>query len=108
MLADLDKEDVKPAPKPAADEKPAEKPAEDVKPAEKPAEEAKPAEASAETKPVEKPAEPAVKLSPEDAALIAEMRATEQVRREAMDREAKRELEEARDAMMVKRYEEAV
>ena len=118
--------------KPAAEEKPAEeaKPAEAVaeapaeaKPAEEAAstEEAKPAEAVAEAKPAESTeetasADPKPKtLSPKpqtpadpDAELIENIRATELLRRQALDVQARSEIEEARAAMEAGEYPDAV
>ena len=122
--------------KPAEEAKPAEeeKPAEEAKPAEavaeapaeeKPAEEAKPAEAVAEAPAEAKPAESAEEtasaepkpkaLDPKpatppdpDAELLENIRATELLRRTALDTQAKREIESARAAMESGEYSEAV
>ena len=99
---------------PAAEEKPAEEPAAEAKaePAaeEKPAEEA--ASAAAEE---EKPAEPVAEAKPveekpvnSDAELIENLRVTEKLRREALDKQASREINEARQAMSDAEYDEAV
>ncbi|MBQ3288980.1 MAG: hypothetical protein IJH50_06175 [Kiritimatiellae bacterium] len=97
---------------PAADEKPveAEKPAEAAEPAaaapEAPAEAAKPAvpeTPAAETKPAELPAP----VNP-DAELIENIRATERLRRQSLDMQAKQEITEAREAMEGREYAEAV
>ena len=95
---------VKPAAKPA--ETPAEKPvapsAEVAESAAAPATEA-PAKAAA---PIEKK-EAAAPANP-DAELLANIRATEELRRRALDNQAKREIEEARASMENGEYTEAV
>ena len=78
---------------PAAEAKPAEAPAAEAKPAEAPAAEAKPA--------AEKPVDA-------NEELIANIRATEKLRREALDKQASREISEARQAMSDAEYDEAV
>ena len=110
----------KPAEKPAEAAKPAsaEKPAEEAKPApaEKPAEAAKPAPAEkpaeeVAAKPAEKPAEaakPAPAVADPDAELIADIRATEKLRRNALDAQAGREIAEARACMENGEFNEAV
>ena len=97
-------EAAKPAPVEEAKAEPAEKPAEAAKPApveeaiaasaEKPAEAAKPAPASAAADP--------------DAELIADIRATEKLRRSALDAQAGREIAQARQCMENGEYNEAV
>ena len=105
LLKDLEEEVTKKpaeASAPAADEKPAEEAkAEEPAPAaeEQPAEEAKaeePAPVAAE-KPVNS-----------DAELIENLRTTEKLRREALDKQASREINEARQAMAGEEYDEAV
>ncbi|MBO7654955.1 MAG: hypothetical protein J6U40_08535, partial [Kiritimatiellae bacterium] len=113
--------------KPAEVAKPAEaaKPADEAKPAEaeKPADEAKPAEAEkpADEKPAEaeKPAaepaaaEPAVAAQPaaepvdDAAALISELETLERIRRKSLDDHGYSALEEARQLMLEKDYENA-
>lgn len=95
-----------PAPAAAEEEKPAEEPVAEAKPAEESApavaEEAKPAEPVAEVKPVEE------KPVNSDAELIENLRTTEKLRREALDKQAAREINEARQAMSDAEYDEAV
>ena len=103
------------AEKPAEAEKPAvaEKPAEAEKPAvaEKPAEAEKPAVAEKAEAPVapakSATAEKAAEVDP-DAELIADIRATEKLRREALDSQAAREIAEARECMENGDFSEAV
>ena len=129
LLKDLENEAV--AKKPAAKEQAAapvateaaaeEKPAEAEKPAaeEKPVEEKKVEESvatvnelAAEVKEEKKPLEqkkvaPAAPANP-DAELIANLRATETLRRVALDTQAKREIDDARECMENEEYSEAV
>ena len=129
LLKDLENEAV--AKKPAAKEQAAapvateaaaeEKPAEEEKPAaeEKPVEEKKVEESvatvnelAAEVKEEKKPLEqkkvaPAAPAKP-DAELIANLRATETLRRVALDTQAKREIDDARECMENEEYSEAV
>ena len=95
-------------PAPAAEEKPAEEvKAEEPAPAaeEQPAEEVKAEEPAEEAK-----AEPVVAEKPvnSDAELIENLRTTEKLRREALDKQASREINEARQAMAGEEYDEAV
>ena len=89
------------APKPEAEKKEEAKPAED----EKPAEEAKPAEA--EAKPIQNKIEPVADPVNPDAALISDLVATETLRRQALDAQAKKELGVARAAMEARDWETA-
>ena len=112
-------EEAKPAPvaeaKPAEEAKPAPvaeaKPAEEAKPAPvaeaKPAEEAKPAPV-AEAKPAEETKPAPAKADDPDAELIADIRATEKLRRTALDAQAGREIAEARTFMENGEYADAV
>ena len=99
-------EEAKPAAeeaKPAAEEAKAEEPA-----AEEPKAEVPKAEAAApqeEAKPAAVAAKPA---EAQDAELIENIRATEKLRREALDAQAKREITEARQNMSDAEYTEAV
>ena len=96
--------------KPAAEEPKAEvaAPQEEAKPAaEEPKAEEPKAEAAAPQE--EKPAVAAAKsVAEQDAELIENIRATEKLRREALDAQAKREIKEARQNMADAEYTEAV
>ena len=100
------------AAEPAAEEaKPAEDaPAAEEAPAAEPVAEEKPAEEAPAAEPVaeEKPASVAPVAANSDAELIENLRTTEKLRREALDKQASREINEARQAMSDAEYDEAV
>ena len=113
--------EAKPAEEAKAEEVKAEEPVAEAKPEEKKAEEAKPAEeekvaeatpaaeaAKAEA-PAAKPAEakPAAEAATPEAKLVADLVATERLRRDALDLQAGSELKQARAAMAARNWEEA-